>query len=117
MVALWTDFYPAAEGAEGTLSIVPPAPMLVARSNSSMTLQPRRWFAAPIPLKRKHRPGDHNRPVPPPQAPTVAYLRLFGKAAGAGTDVTLNNLDLTGTGVPVEYDAATGCTKPITVKG
>ena len=108
---------PGAGAGLAVMSIAPPAPQLVSRSESSITVQPKRWFPSPIPHKHKHRPGDHNKPIPPPTVPTVAYLRLFGKTAGAGTDVTLNNLELPGSGIPVEYDEQSGCAKAVTVTG
>ena len=46
-----------------------------------------------------------------PAAPLeVAYYRVFGKEAGAGTDVTLNNSALLGTAEVIPYDASTGTT-------
>ena len=67
---------------------VPPSPIFVSRTASSISISPASFF--PVIEKRgaKATPIDH--------------LRVYGKPAGAGTDVSLNNTEYAGLGVPVK---------------
>lgn len=77
-------------------SHAPPPPLLLCRTHTTISLQPQAWRCLTA---------------------EVAHLRLFGKAAGAGTDVSLTNVDLRGTGVPIDYDRASGKASCVTVTG
>merc|ERR1719181_2177701 len=66
----------------------PPAPALVARTDTTITLRPRRWFAAPLRVKSAV-PGDTTVTLVPAE---VDHVKLYGKSAGAGTDVSLTNI-------------------------
>jgi hypothetical protein len=81
---------------------VPPKPLLVSRSANSVTV-------AIHPFKLVGR--GHSAPP----LPAIHHVKLFGKPAGAGTDVSLNNTSFPGTGVAVPYDAATHSCPHMTV--
>ena len=90
----------------------PPAPAVLHRCDRSISVLPRRWFpAAPAEKKKNGRGGGNSgstKKLKPAAPPEVAYYRVFGKEAGAGTDVTLNNSALLGTAEVIPYDASTG---------
>ena len=60
---------------------LPPAPRIVSRAFDSITIE--------------------LQPYNPPGKRKVQYFMVYGKAAGAGTDVSLNNCEFPGTGEPV----------------
>ena len=81
---------------------LPPPPLMISRSNSSITVT-----ARPFNLVASH--GT--------KLPRVHHLKLFGKPAGAGTDVSLNNTDFPGTGVSIPFDNESKTCAPVTVTG
>ena len=93
-VAPWEDCAPMGDPPP-TSNGPPPPPGLLSRTETSIVLQPRAWRG----------PRDVN------------HVRCFGKASGAGTDVSLTNSEYVGTGCPIRYDAATGRCDSIAVCG
>ena len=93
-------------------SPVPPPPALVSRSDGTVTLQPRQWF----PALSGNNNTTNNINGGGGGGAAVAYLRLFGKAAGSGTAVALSNKELPGTASRLPYDPATGCAPSVTVR-
>lgn len=75
----------------------PPPPAIVSRSDGTITVQPRRWF----PLNNVDK---------------VAYYRVFGKTAGSGTMVSLQNGDLGGTNQNVIYDDQSGTSQYASIR-
>ena len=85
---------------------VPPPPVFVSRTPRSVTIR-----AAPfLPIVRRRGKGGGKGGGSPGSSPkrgggggsgkdTIAYMVVYGKPAGAGTDVSLNNDDFPGTGV------------------
>ena len=74
-------------------SPAPPAPALLSRTDETITIQPRAWRCSSA--------ADH--------------VRVYGKPAGAGTDVSLTNVDLRGLGTRLAYDAKSGKAASVTV--
>ena len=95
-------------------SPVPPPPALIGRTDGSITLQPRQWFAAPPIVKPSSR--AHNNKSSSASTSSVAFLRLFGKAAGSGTAVALSNQELAGSAARLPYNPATGCAPSVTIR-
>lgn len=82
LVATWDDVqFDVPAGPSAPVTAAPPPPALLSRTTTTITLQPRAWH------------GPEN----------VDHLRCFGKASGAGTDVSLTNADFMGTGCPIAY--------------
>lgn len=101
-IAPWTDCSPG-KTENVIVSQVPPPPALLSRTHTTITVQPRAW--KPTFDRRK----DHMKSATP------HHLRLFGKATGAGTDVSLTNVDLRGLGCQIDYDGESGKASSITV--
>lgn len=75
---------------------LPPPPQLIYRTATSLCLRP--------------------RPFTPLKGPRIARYAMYGKPAGAGVDVSLNNVELEGTGEKRapdagsdQYDPFPGC--------
>ena len=82
----------------------PPAPRIIDRCATAMTLQPRAWKMLLTATQKK-------------TMNEVDHLRAYGKPAGAGTDVTVTNTDLVGLGIPIPYDRETGTADCVAVTG
>ncbi|GMH50506.1 hypothetical protein TrRE_jg12197, partial [Triparma retinervis] len=80
----------------------PPNPSVLSRSHNSITVAVRPFEL----VGPKHS-----------KLPAIHHIKLFGKPSGAGTDVSLNNVDFSGTGVSVPFDPKSKTAPPITVTG
>ena len=120
----WEDYpkarslYLSDEEKMAAMALTPPAPAILSRTDKTVTVLPRRWFpAAPKDKKKRRVRVSKDEAGGPPKPAEVAFYRVYGKAAGTGTDVTLNNAELMGTAVAIAYDGATGlATKPCVIR-
>ncbi|DBA01188.1 TPA: hypothetical protein N0F65_002323 [Lagenidium giganteum] len=85
MKQLMVERQRAATNATPVPTAVPRAPLIIARCSTSITVEIVPFHSSLPPSKRKK----------------VAYYAVYGKSSGAGTDVSLTNTLLPGTGQPV----------------
>jgi hypothetical protein len=77
-------------------SLTPPAPLIISRGATHVTIKPKLW----VPKAKTVKGAKHHA-----KPPKVAYFRVFGKPAGAGTSVSLNNTQYPGTGTNMPAEA------------
>ena len=80
----------------------PPKPSVLSRSHNSITVTVRPFEL----VGPKHS-----------TLPEIHHVKLYGKSNGAGTDVSLSNVDFPGTGVSVPFDQTSKTCRPVTVTG